>query len=664
MPHETTEPWNQGVRGVQVPPLINSNAKALRVQAGPGTGKTFGLLRRVVRVLHPRGFNAPPRTVLVCAFNRIIAKQLSNDIEAELSRDYVTSGVGTPLEKPVIKTVHGLCAELVGSRNRKLLPNEVETMIYDVLYRHPGLTTEFHDFRGALKAHREHEAGHTAHPALQQAAASWLADHGAELIGDAPREVERRIASGDFTDRKFDYVIADEFQDFTDAEAKVVVGLWSKEGSLMALGDRKQSIYAFRGNNPSGLQALQNLVDVEVENIGMDECQRCPMGIVNLANGVMALEDEPLRSAHASTGQLHNIIANTPNNEQAKLADEIVRVFQTKPHDKHLVLTTRRQWGYELRDKIKELDSSIPVRTLFSEDILETWPVREAFLLLSLIADGTDRIALREWLAYQTPSENRSYKAPKRNAPAYRSLLMQLPNPTADALITLDDAAIATISGTGQKNIKKRIARLKTLLSDITDPTDTRAVIEQVLDPDAWIASGDARAALARADFLRIKKEALEALQEESSLSDIVKLLRYKIAAREPFGEDEETPGIQIVTLWGAKGLTADYVYLAGLCDEALPGPDNSEEIGLNPGDRLDEQRRLLYVSLTRAKKSLVLSRPTKIRRGDIMGMNLIRTSRGDRYHQTLSDCRFFRDLPTGLLPDAVSVDVWSGVDL
>lgn len=53
-PAGMTEPWNQGIRGEQVLPLVNSNADTIRCVAGPGSGKTFGLVRRVERILHPR----------------------------------------------------------------------------------------------------------------------------------------------------------------------------------------------------------------------------------------------------------------------------------------------------------------------------------------------------------------------------------------------------------------------------------------------------------------------------------------------------------------------------------------------------------------------------------------------------------------------------------
>jgi len=70
-----------GVRGTQVLPIINSDDPVIRVEAGPGTGKTFGLVRRVQRLLHPDGLNVDGQDILVVAFNRVIAQQLQDDIK-------------------------------------------------------------------------------------------------------------------------------------------------------------------------------------------------------------------------------------------------------------------------------------------------------------------------------------------------------------------------------------------------------------------------------------------------------------------------------------------------------------------------------------------------------------------------------------------------------
>jgi hypothetical protein len=68
------ESWNKDVRGTQVLPLINSDADIIRCVAGPGSGKTFGLVRRVERILHPEALAVDGREVLVVAFNRVISR--------------------------------------------------------------------------------------------------------------------------------------------------------------------------------------------------------------------------------------------------------------------------------------------------------------------------------------------------------------------------------------------------------------------------------------------------------------------------------------------------------------------------------------------------------------------------------------------------------------
>ena len=114
---------------------------------------------------------------------------------------------------------------------------------------------------------------------------------------------------------------------------------------------------------------------------------------------------------------------------------------------------------------------------------------------------------------------------------------------------------------------------------------------------------------MASADLQRLDSECrqLRAFGNPAApLSDLIGSLRNRIATREPLGIWSE-PDIRIVTLWGAKGLTADYVHLVGLCDEALPGPYDPEDTDLDKVEYLEEQKRLLYVSLTRAKTCLVI---------------------------------------------------------
>src|SRR5271170_1592347 len=124
--------WNQGVLGTEVPLLINSDGDTIRCVAGPGTGKTFGLVRRVERILHPDGLAARGGDVLIVAFNRVIAKQLDVAITERLA---TVEHDGNPR----IQTIHALCLQIVGEELRILLPHEREGMLYDILETHNAL---------------------------------------------------------------------------------------------------------------------------------------------------------------------------------------------------------------------------------------------------------------------------------------------------------------------------------------------------------------------------------------------------------------------------------------------------------------------------------------------------------------------------------------------
>ena len=195
------ESWNDGVKGEQVLPLINTDAPTIRVEAGPGTGKTFGLVRRVERIVHPDGLAADGRDVLVVAFNRVIAKQLAEDIHTRLKT------LAGQKSEPVIRTIHALCVQVIGEELRLLLPHEREAMIYDLLHTFPILKDNYKRAKKAEQALRDHEARHADHIQLWQAARRWLERHNAHLVGDVPGLLLDRLAGGDFPDQSYGYVV-------------------------------------------------------------------------------------------------------------------------------------------------------------------------------------------------------------------------------------------------------------------------------------------------------------------------------------------------------------------------------------------------------------------------------------------------------------------------
>jgi superfamily I DNA/RNA helicase len=104
----------------------------------------------------------------------------------------------------------------------------------------------------------------------------------------------------------------------------------------------------------------------------------------------------------------------------------------------------------------------------------------------------------------------------------------------------------------------------------------------EVFDADSWIQDSKNQET-AKLDMELLQQKALEMVVDlegeeeneigtEAMLMRLARQLRYQIATREPFVSKGETASLQVATLWGAKGVTADHVYILGLCEEAIPG--------------------------------------------------------------------------------------------
>ena len=666
-----SEPWNQGVRGTQVLPLINQDAPIIRVESGPGTGKTFGLVRRAQRIVHPQGLGVAGRDVLIVAFNRVIAKQLQVDID-ECLHDVPEHN------RPIIRTVHALCLTLIGSELRLLLPHEREAMLYDVLYLYPALRAQYETYRKAEQALRDHEAKHQMHTTLWQAVCQWLIRHRAQLISDLPGLVLDKLDGGDLEDQGYRHIIGDEFQDLTAGEQQLLFRLRHPDGHFLALGDPRQSIYLFRGNEREGLAKLDQMTAGPILDVSMTECQRCPPPLVAAANQLMSLyAARPMVPGSTEKARLHVVTWATPDTEATGMAKAIVANYRASPlsespNNTHLVMVTRRQFGFALRDKIKRIAPDLAVDLSFSESLLETWPVREAFLFFCLLVDP-DPPTWRAWLGYKNSLTGKDFKAPQRNAPAYLKVLEDHHDEITDTVVRQLAAQPRTQprseGGTCVWDRADRFVALKDSLQ--WDGCSAIALIQEVFDPESnrWIGDQTEDPEPVRLDMQLALDKSRDMLAEQETddeqaadvnaqLRWIACRLRYQIATREPFVPGESAD-IHVATLWGAKGITAQNVYVLGLCAETLPGTQREDYPGTE-SVYVEEQRRLFYVSLTRSKRTLVLSRPLSILKfaAPRLGISANVTRQGK--FAPLQMCPFLRDI-VSYLPRSQPGEGWGG---
>ena len=584
-------PWTNGIKGSVAHELIESDSRVLRVIAGPGSGKTTCLKRRIRRLIQQKRID--PKKIFAGTFTRAIARELQDALDSEIKAS----------------TLHSLAYELLrkypaacqGMRLRFLLRYEEDAMLYDLEDVAPGMN--IHCRRAALRQLQASRAQRNeySNAKFDGAVRRWLQRHQAMLIGEVVHLCVVGLESRDIDPGEFDHVVIDEYQDLTAAEQELVRLIWSENGSLTVLGDNDQSIYSFRFNHPDGIADF-HLTWPDCIDLTFNDNRRCGEGILKVANLLMAESGSfkpPMTPKSGREGQLKAVNWETLDDEIRGLAAHI----RANAEESFLVLVPRRFIGYRLAVAIGD-----DAKTAFAEQILDHNITQEAFATVSLLADPDDFVAARSYLGFC--GEVRK-QAPKRNANGFASLPEGI---GGHALVQGIACGAIAVSGIGQSNIRKRAEASVELIGRALTPTE---IIDECFDES--LATGEPddekRRWLAK-DLLELRTAAHEllALQEKPDLSGVTATLRYRIATRAPLRTSEiEEPRVKIMTLHSAKGLEADNVVIAGVADQFMPGQDE------DCPSVVAEQRRLLYVAVTRARDSLIISWPRHIPAKDVM---------------------------------------------
>ncbi len=641
------KPWLEDVDGDARRMLIECNKQYIQVVAGPGSGKTFGLKRRVKRLV--QGDGVMQSDIFVGTFTRAIRDEL----KAEL---IPTDVMARDEESIAIETLHSQAYGMLldnpgahpGREFRFLLGHEEDAMLHDLSNAIPELS--FYERRDAMRKVESYWSGASEleDERFRGAMVAWLEQHRAMHVGEVVYIALSAMERGDLPLGIFSNVVVDEYQDLTSAEQKLVEKLCSADGCLMVLGDDDQSIYGFRYNHPGGITEFPNGRDpATIQPITIEENRRCGSVIVDLANSMMAAagsKKPPMISKRGEVGEVDAMHWRTLDDEIDGLADYMMHDKETR----FLVLVTRREIGYRLRDKIGD-----DAWTSFHEEVLRLDIVRERFALASLMANEDDAVALRAWLSFKASSPE---FGPERNTVAVKSLAS-----SGLARLALIEA-VANLEvrpkGSGQKAVLIRCQDYLKRKHDV-EGMDLDEKIKYLFNPDLAGAIEEGERRRHAKDDLSLLEEAalqIKSRLKEPTLARVVDSLRYRISTRQPLLDVEPNARVRIMTLHGAKGLEADSIVVAGLADQILPGIDVPDARGAQ--ERRDEQRRLLYVAITRAKKHLILSWPQTMTFADAISQNVrkdsVFTAPGGTRMVRLSSCRF---LPAGV--SAKAGDAW-----
>jgi DNA helicase-2/ATP-dependent DNA helicase PcrA len=280
--------------------IAADNSRYIRVLAGPGTGKSFALKRRVARLLEN---GIAPARVLPVTFTKVAAE--------DLHRELINMGV-PGCEQIRGSTLHSLGMRVLSLQNvlavtgrvaRPLNLFEMEPLLYD-------LPASFGNKLAREKRIRAYEAGWArlqneqpgfaqiaADAAFQNVLIGWLRFHEGMLIGEIIPELYRYLRNNPTAPERslYDHVLVDEYQDLNKAE-QAVIDLLGTNAALCIVGDDDQSLYSFKHAHPEGIRTFPQTHPGCTDHALLD-CYRCPTGVVAIANALIGhnLDREPLQ---------------------------------------------------------------------------------------------------------------------------------------------------------------------------------------------------------------------------------------------------------------------------------------------------------------------------------------------------------------------------------
>lgn len=418
------------------------------------------------------------------------------------------------------------------------------------------------------------------------------------------------------------YLLVDECQDTNGAQYRLLRQLAGPRGSITCVGDDDQSIYAWRGANPENLELLaRDYPDLKV--IKLEQNYRCSARILRAANTLIAnnphTHPKQLWSEQGQGQPIRVWHCRDNEHEAERLAGEIAFVKeQTQAEWSDFAVLFRGNHQSRPLEKALQL-LRIPYHLSGGTAFLDRGEVKDVLAWLRVLANPDDDAAFLRAIA-----------APKREVGS--ASLAKLAELAAHAHMPLSRAAshitllkqLPPRAGAGLTEFTDIVHRLQGLAEQLPAAELCREVTRQ---------SGlvEALRAQCRDDAVFARRRAnLEELADwfDGGPAGASRDLAAHLALLSHSDRDEPGNAVRMMSLHAAKGLEFRYVFIVGVEDGNLPHEASVEE------GHLDEERRLLYVGITRAKEALWLSHNTQTRRfGQVL---------------SLQPSRFLAELPAG----------------
>lgn len=437
----------------------------------------------------------------------------------------------------------------------------------------------------------------------------------------------------DYYQEKFRYIMVDEYQDTNTAQFELVRLLADKYRNLCVVGDDDQSIYKFRGANINNILDFEKVFP-EASVIKLEQNYRSTQTILDAANEVIRNNTERKEKAlwtdRGEGSRIHFRQFDTAYEEAEYIADEVAHKKKRHEADfKDCAVLYRTNAQARLLEE-RFIAEGIPYDVVGGVNFYARREIKDMLAYLKTIDNGQDDLQVRRiinvprrGIGATTISRVQAYA--DENEMSFYDALRH-----ADQIPGLGRAAVKTVPFVTMIQSFRSKLEYDTLEQLINDIIESTGYVKELQDSD----DEEAEDRINNINELISKIVAFEAAHEDATLSSF---LEEVALVADIDGVDSDNNRVLLMTLHSAKGLEFPVVYLAGMEDGIFPSYMSIMDD--DPG-AVEEERRLAYVGITRAKDDLTITCAKS------------RMLRGETQYNPVS--RFVREIPDSLMDNRV----------
>ena len=603
-----------GLNKEQYDAVVNTDGPCL-VIAGAGSGKTKVLTHKIAYLIDEK--HVAPWNILAITFTNKAANEMKQRVE---------NLVGSIANDMWIGTFHAVCVKILrrfidrlgyetsfvifDTTDQKSLVKKIvkEMNLDDKMFSDRGVLTEISKAKNemlepdrfAVRAGNDFRLSKIAeiYKKYQQRLKENNAVDFDDIINFTIKILENNADVLDYYTEKFKYVLVDEYQDTNKAQFTLVTMLASKYGNITVVGDNDQGIYSFRGAD------ISNILNFERDFPGtkivkLEQNYRCTQSILNAANEVIHNNETKYEKSlwtKNEEGDLPKVFRGDDAYDEANYVVtqiEHLKLSEKYQYQDFVVLYRTNAQSRAFEDILSR--EQIPYKVVGGLKFWERKEIKDMISYLRLIQNTNDNLSLA-----------RVINEPKRGIG--KTSIDNIEQLSVSNGISMFEI-ISRPQDFGLARLQGKTAEFVATIQELHNLKDTMKISE-LLTKTAQLTGYNAALEMEKTEEAESRLENLDELltiaiefeeqNADNSLSDFLEGITLSSDVDEMEDDDNS---VTLMTLHSAKGLEFPVVFLVGMEENLFPSYRSSSE----PVE-LEEERRLCYVGITRAKERLFLT--------------------------------------------------------